>query len=152
MEIKNPIIGAAMPDPDLLRVGDVYYMVSTTMFYMPGAPILRSKDLYHWEIVSYVFETIEDNEIYRLENGKNAYGKGQWATSLTRYQDRFYACFVSHDCGKTYIFSTDDIEKSGWDRAEIGEVFHDMSFLFWEGIPYWCMGTEKSASWSWSRI
>ena len=76
MEIKNPIIGADMPDPDLLRVGDVYYMVSTTMFYMPGAPILRSKDLYHWEIVSYVFETIEDNEIYRLENGKNAYGKG----------------------------------------------------------------------------
>ena len=122
------------------------------MFYTPGAPILRSKDLCHWEIVSYVFETLEDNGIYRLENGRNAYGKGQWATSLTRHNGRFYACFVSHDCGKTYIFSTDDIEKSGWDRAEIGEVFHDMSFLFWEGIPYWCMGTEKSASWSWSRI
>ena len=96
MEIKNPIIGADMPDPDLLRVGDVYYMVSTTMFYMPGAPILRSKDLYHWAIVSYVFETIEDNEIYRLDNGKNAYGKGQWATSLAAYRDRFYACFVCH--------------------------------------------------------
>lgn len=121
-------------------------------FTLPERRILRSKDLCHWEIVSYVFETLEDNGIYRLENGRNAYGKGQWATSLTRHNGRFYACFVSHDCGKTYIFSTDDIEKSGWDRAEIGEVFHDMSFLFWEGIPYWCMGTEKSASWSWSRI
>lgn len=83
---------------------------------------------------------LEDNEIYRLENGRNAYGKGQWATSLTRYQDRFYACFVSHDCGKTYIFSSDDIEKSGWDRVEINEVFHDMSFLFWEDVPYLVYG------------
>ena len=48
MEVRNPIIGADMPDPDLLRVGDTYYMVSTTMFYTPGAPILRSKDLCHW--------------------------------------------------------------------------------------------------------
>lgn len=143
MEVRNPIIGADMPDPDLLRVGDTYYMVSTTMFYTPGAPILRSKDLCHWEIVSYVFETLEDNGIYRLENGRNAYGKGQWATSLTRHNGRFYACFVSHDCGKTYIFSTDDIEKSGWDRAEIGEVFHDMSFLFWEGLPYLVYGNGK---------
>lgn len=143
MEVRNPIIGADMPDPDLLRVGDTYYMVSTTMFYTPGAPILRSKDLCHWEIVSYVFETLEDNDIYRLENGRNAYGKGQWATSLTRHNGRYYACFVSHDCGKTYIFSTDDIEKSGWDRAEIGEVFHDMSFLFWEGLPYLVYGNGK---------
>ena len=140
MEIKNPIIGADMPDPDLLRVGDVYYMVSTTMFYMPGAPILRSKDLYHWEIVSYVFETIEDNEIYRLENGKNAYGKGQWATSLAAYRDRFYACFVCHDMGKTFIYSTDDIEKNGWEKTEINRVFHDMSFLFWKGKPYLVYG------------
>lgn len=143
MEVRNPIIGADMPDPDLLRVEDTYYMVSTTMFYTPGAPILRSKDLCHWEIVSYVFDTLEDNEIYRLENGRNAYGKGQWATSLTRYQGRFYACFVSHDCGKTYIFSTEDIERSGWDRVEIGEVFHDMSFLFWEGTPYLVYGNGK---------
>ena len=85
MEVRNPIIGADMPDPDLLRVGDTYYMVSTTMFYTPGAPILRSKDLCHWEIVSYVFETLEDNGIYRLENGRNAYGKGQWATSCLLY-------------------------------------------------------------------
>ena len=140
MEIRNPIIGADMPDPDLLRIGDTYYMVSTTMFYVPGAPVLKSKDLCHWEIVSYIFDMLEDNEIYRLENGRNAYGKGQWATSLTRYQDRFYACFVSHDCGKTYIFSSDDIEKSGWDRVEINEVFQDMSFLFGEDVPYQVYG------------
>ncbi|MFR6330405.1 MAG: hypothetical protein ACLUOI_17375 [Eisenbergiella sp.] len=58
----------------------------------------------------------------------------QWATSLTRHNGRFYACFVSHDCGKTYIFLR-MIEKSGWDRRKSR---CDMSFLFWEGL-YWCM-------------
>ena len=121
-----------MPDPDVIRVDDTYYMISTTMFFMPGAPVLCSKDLRHWKLLSYVFTTIEDNENYRLENGKHAYGKGQWATSLAYRKGRFYACFVCHDMGKTFIYSTDDPAKTGWDRVVIDEAFHDMSFLFWE--------------------
>ena len=143
MKIVNPIIRADMPDIDLLRVKDTYYMVSTTMFYIPGAPILKSKDLCHWEIVSYIFDILEDNEIYRLENGQNAYGNGQWATSLTIYKGRYYACFASNDGRKTYIFSTDDIEKSNWERTEINGVFHDMSFLFWQGTPYLIYGNGE---------
>ncbi|MDO4283785.1 MAG: glycoside hydrolase 43 family protein [Eubacteriales bacterium] len=141
--VQNPIIGADMPDPDLLRVGDTYYMVSTTMFYMPGGPILRSRDLCRWEIVSYIFETLEDDEAYHLQNGKNAYGKGQWATSLAHHNGRFYACFVSWDEGKTYLYSSDDIEKSGWERIEIPEVFHDMSFLFWKDRAYLVYGNGE---------
>lgn len=143
MKISHPIIKTDMPDPDVIRVGDTYYMVSTTMFYTPGAPILRSKDLCNWEIVSYVFDTIADNDIYNLKNGKHAYGKGQWASSLTYYEGRFYVCFVCHDMGKTYIYSTDDILKSGWDRVEIDEAFHDMSFLFWEGKAYLVYGNGE---------
>ena len=130
MIVNNPIMWIDMPDPDLIRVGDTYYMVSTTMFVMPGGPILKSKDLYHWELVSYIFNTIEDNEIYRLEKGKHAYGKGQWATSLKYHNGRFYASFVCHDLQKTFIYYTENIEKSGWDRYVINDVFHDMSFLF----------------------
>ena len=63
MLVTNPIIRADMPDPDVMRVGDTYYMVSTTMFVMPGGPILKSKDLVHWELVSYIFNTIEDIHI-----------------------------------------------------------------------------------------
>lgn len=129
MKIQNPIIWADMPDPDIIREGDTYYMVSTTMFVMPGAPILKSKDLCHWELVSYVFNTIEDNDIYQLKNGRNAYGKGQWATSLKFYNGLYYACFVCHDMQKTYIYYTDNIEKSGWNRYVINDVFHDMSFF-----------------------
>lgn len=132
----KPLFTTDMPDPDVIRVGDTYYMVSTTMFLMPGAPILSSKDLIHWEIISYVFTTIDDHENYRLENGKHGYGKGQWATSLTYRNGRFYVCFVCHDMGKTFIYSTDDPTKTGWDKVEMDEVFHDMSFLFWEDKAY----------------
>lgn len=130
MLVKNPILWADLPDPDVIRVGDAYYMVSTTMFVMPGGPILKSKDLVHWELVSYIFDTIDDNDIYRLNHGEHAYGKGQWATSLKYYRGRFYACFVCHDMKRTYIYHTEDIEKSGWDRYVLEDVFHDMSFLF----------------------
>ena len=143
MEVNNPIFKVDMPDPDVLRRGDIYYMVSTTMFYMPGAVILKSGNLVNWEIVSYVFETLENNDIYQMKNGKNAYGKGQWATSLAFYHGRYYACFVCHDMGKTYIYHTDDIEQSGWDRFVIEEVFHDMSFLFWENAAYFVYGNGE---------
>lgn len=140
MRVNNPIFPVDMPDPDVIRRGDTYYMVSTTMFYMPGGAILKSKDLVHWELVSYIFDKLADNAIYELKHGKHAYGKGQWATSLLYYKERYYACFVCHDMGKTFIYHTDDIEKSYWERYEMDEVFHDMSFLLWNGVPYLIYG------------
>ena len=137
-----------MPDPDIIRAGACFYMVSTTMYHMPGAPILRSEDLAHWEIVSYICREIADNEIYRMENGRHAYAKGQWATSLMRYRDRFYACFVCHDMKKTYLFSTDDIEKSGWDKTEIDGVFTTCHFFAGRTGCIWSTETDRSGSWS----
>ena len=45
----NPIVRADFPDPDVIRVGSTYYMVSTTMYHFPGATILKSEDLVNWE-------------------------------------------------------------------------------------------------------
>ena len=143
MRINNPLFHADMPDPDVIRVGEDFYMVSTTMFYMPAAPVLKSKDLLHWEIVSYICTEIAGNDIYQLKNGRHAYGKGQWATSLMYREGRFYACFVCHDMKKTYLFSTDDIEKSDWDRTELDGVYHDMSFLCWEERVYLVYGNGE---------
>lgn len=50
----NPVVYADVPDMDVIRVGDDFYMMSTTMHLMPGAPVMRSKDLVNWEIISYV--------------------------------------------------------------------------------------------------
>ena len=47
---SNPVFWADVPDPDVIRVGDDFYMVSTTMHLVPGAPIMHSKDLVNWEI------------------------------------------------------------------------------------------------------
>ena len=140
MKITNPVIKMDMPDIDIIRENGYFYMVSTTMFFMPGGPILRSKDLKNWEIVSYIFDKIADNDIYELKNGKNAYGSGQWATSLVKHNGMFYAAFASNDMKKTYIYFTDDIEKSFWDRTELDGVYHDMSFLFWQGHSYFVYG------------
>ena len=92
--IKNPIIFSDIPDVDVLRHGDSYYMVSTTMHVMPGCPIMKSTDLANWYIQSYIYDKIEDNDGYELKNGKYVYGRGQWATSLRYNNGTFYACFA----------------------------------------------------------
>ena len=53
----NPITCLDYPDVDMIRVENTYYMVSTTMYFMPGCEILRSYDLVHWEHCSYVYDT-----------------------------------------------------------------------------------------------
>ena len=59
----NPITRLDYPDPDVIRVEDTYYMVSTTMHFMPGCEILQSFDLVHWEHVTYVYETFDHTEM-----------------------------------------------------------------------------------------
>ena len=52
----NPLMWGDWPDPDVIRVGDDFYLVSTSMHYVPGAPIARSKDLVNWELVGYAVQ------------------------------------------------------------------------------------------------
>ncbi len=125
----NPIMRCDYPDPDIIRVGDVYYMVSTTMHFMPGCPVLKSYDLVNWEIVSYVYDTLEDNDAHTLQNGQNIYGKGMWAACLRQHKGKYYVCFAANDTHKNYLFVTDDIEGK-WERREIEGFYHDCSLLF----------------------
>ena len=88
--IQNPMLWADVPDPDVLRVGDTYYIMSTTMHLMPGAPLMRSRDLKNWETVGYLFDKLTDSPKYDMKGG-TVYGRGQWATSLQYHKGRFYA-------------------------------------------------------------
>lgn len=56
---SNPVIWADVPDPDVIRVGDDFYMVSTTMHLVPGAPVMHSKDLVNWEVISYLYDRLD---------------------------------------------------------------------------------------------
>ena len=73
-DFYNPLIGMDYPDPDLIRVGDTWYMISTTMHFMPGGEILRSYNLADWERVGYVFDDLDHTPAQCMENGENICG------------------------------------------------------------------------------
>ncbi len=125
----NPIIRSDYPDPDVIRVGDTYYMISTTMHFMPGGVILRSYDLAHWEIAAYLFDTLDGLPAERLEREESNYAGGMWAASLRYHNGRFYAAFMSHTSGKTWLFTAERIE-GPWFRNTIQGTYHDCSLLF----------------------
>lgn len=129
-DFGNPSIWADVPDPDGIRVGDVYYMISTTMYFCPGIPVMKSHDLRNWEIVNYVYDILDDSDACAMRNGASAYGKGSWAGTLRYHNGTFYIAAASYTTGKTYLFQTGDIENGSWHRYEIDEVFHDPSMLF----------------------
>ena len=127
---RNPLIRADVPDIAMVRAGDTYYMSSTTMHMSPGLPIMKSKDLVNWELASYAYDTLADNEAMRLEGGKNAYGAGSWASSLRYHKGTFYVSTFSATSGKTHVFSTTDIDKGPWKEAKFEPVLHDLSLFF----------------------
>ena len=128
--INNPLIWSDVPDDDIIRVGDTYYMVSTTMFFSPGAPIMKSDDLISWEICNYVYDTLADGDVQTLSNGKHDYAHGQWAASLRYNKGWYYVFFGSYGTGKSYIYKTQDIEGGKWDKVELNGMYHDASILF----------------------
>ena len=81
-QAHNPIIFADVPDMSMIRVGDTYYMSSTTMHMNPGVPIMKSKDLVNWTLVNYAYDRLGDQDELQLSDKKNAYGHGSWASSL----------------------------------------------------------------------
>lgn len=117
------------PDPDIIRVGDTYYMASTTMHFFPGCAILRSYDLVNWEVLSYVYERLDSTAAQRMEEGRSIYGQGMWAPSLRYHKGIFYVCFVANDTHKTYLYTARTAE-GPWDRREIEGFYHDCSLLF----------------------
>lgn len=125
----NPILKLDYPDVDVIRVEDTYYMISTTMYFMPGGVILRSYDLVNWEIASYVYDVLEDTPAARLEDGKNIYGQGMWAASLRYHDGIYYVCFVANDTGKTYLYRSPSIT-GPWEKQYVEGFYHDCSLLF----------------------
>ena len=125
----NPIICADFPEPDVIRVGDTYYMICATMHFFPGGTLLKSYDLVHWEIAAHVFERLDDTPAEQLEGEQSIYGKGMWAASLRYHKDTFYVCFASYDTGKTYIYRTKNINEP-WEKRSLDGVYHHPSLLF----------------------
>ena len=123
---SNPVIYADAPDMDIVRVDNDFWMVSTTMHFAPGAPIMHSTDLVHWETVNYLFQTLNESPCNSLEGG-NVYGRGQWAASLKYHKGKFY-CFFGTG-GKSYLYCTSD-PRQPWEIIWQSNIyFHDAAFF-----------------------
>ena len=129
-QARNPILHADVPDIAVIRVGDTYYMSSTTMHMSPGLPIMKSKDLVNWQLLNYAYDTLADNDALTLQNGKNAYGAGSWASSLRFHDGAFYVTTFSSTSGRTHVYQTKDIEKGPWIENSFRPSLHDHSLFF----------------------
>jgi len=126
----NPVIFADVPDMAMIRVGDTYYMSSTTMHMSPGVPIMKSKDLINWTLVNYAYDILEDDDQMNLVNGKNSYGKGSWASCIRYHNGMYYVSTFAGNTGKTYIYTTKDIEKGPWKAHSFRPSIHDHTIFF----------------------
>lgn len=142
-KFSNPVIYADVPDIDIIRVNDTYYMVSTTMHLSPGCPIMKSKDLVNWEIVNYVYDILGDTDAMNLRNGESMYSNGQWAASLQYHNNKYYVAFNSNTTRHAYIYTTDDIENGSWTKTELAKGYHDMALFFDGDTPYIVYGSGE---------
>jgi arabinoxylan arabinofuranohydrolase len=129
--MTNPVLFADVPDLDIIRVDNTYYMVSTTMHFAPGCGIMKSRDLVNWEIVNYAYDELDNGDNFRLLNGKSEYSQGSWAANLRYdpYEKMYYMIMTCNTTGRTYFYVTDDIENGKW-HCSVTDKCYDPGLLF----------------------
>lgn len=85
----NPVIRGDYPDTDIIRVGEDYYMVSSSFACMPGIPVCHSKDLVNWKIIGHAYDSLTFMPSYSMERQETAYGRACWAPTI-RYHDGWF--------------------------------------------------------------
>ncbi len=139
----NPIIHADVPDLSMIRVGDTYYMSSTTMHMSPGLPIMSSKDLVNWKLESYCYDRLVENDAMNLNNGQNTYGRGSWASCIRFHKGLFYVSTFAATSGKTHIYTSKNI-KGPWQEKTFAPAYHDHTIFFDDdGKIYMIYGAGK---------
>ena len=99
---KNPVIFADYSDPDVVKVGDDFYMTSSSFHCVPGLPILHSRDLVNWKIVNHAIRRFEDPVFNRPQHGN-----GVWAPAI-RYHDGYFFIYYGDPDRGIYMIKTHD--------------------------------------------
>ena len=125
----NPLFYDEFSDPDIIRVGDDYYLAGTTMHTVPGLVILHSKDLVNWENISYCFDRFDfDDDAFSLKNHKEIYGQGIWAPAIRYANGQFYV--FSNINGKGLQCYTSKDIRGPWKHHNMQGRIYDLSVLF----------------------
>jgi beta-xylosidase len=124
---SNPLFYDELSDPDLIRVGDDFYLTGTSMHAMPGLPVLHSRDLVNWELMSYALDKLDLAPAYHLDGGE-IYGKGIWAPSFRYHKGAFH--IFSNVNGQTTQHFSATTPRGPWTRTPMKKSLHDLSVLF----------------------
>jgi xylan 1,4-beta-xylosidase len=133
---SNPLFYEEFEDPDVIRVGEEYFLAGTTMHMNPAVQLMRSRDLVNWEPVGYCADRLDLGPAYRLEGG-NVYGRGIWAPCL-RYHDGVYYVFSNVNGAALQVYRSKSIS-GPWARNELPSR-HDLSVLFDDNKIYLISG------------
>lgn len=124
---KNPVIDADYSDPDVTRVGDDYYMISSSFNHAPGLPILHSKDMINWRIIGHALQRQIPEDIFK----KVQHGNGVWAPAIRFHQGEFYIYYPDPDYG---IYMTKAADPTGaWSDPIL--VFEGKGLI--DPCPFW---------------
>jgi beta-xylosidase len=123
---SNPLFHEEFEDPDVIRVGEDYYLAGTTMHMNPAVQIMHSRDLVNWELAGYCMDRLDLGPAYRLEGG-NIYGRGIWAPCI-RYHEGMFYIFTNVNGAGLQVFRSKLI-KGPWERNQLPGR-HDLSVLF----------------------
>ncbi|MDE7330538.1 MAG: glycoside hydrolase 43 family protein [Clostridia bacterium] len=103
MRYTNPVLLSDYSDPDVIRVGDDFYMVASSFNHVPAVPVLHSKNLVEWEIIGHVADKLPFEKFDKV-----CHGEGAWAPSL-RYHDGKFYCLIPFPDEGIFVAETDDI-------------------------------------------
>jgi xylan 1,4-beta-xylosidase len=123
---SNPLFYEEFEDPDVIRVGEDYYLAGTTMHMNPALIVLHSKDLVNWELASYCMDRLDLGPAFRLEDG-NIYGQGIWAPCI-RYHNGMFYIFSNVNRVGCQVFRSKSAN-GPWTRNQLPGM-HDLSVLF----------------------
>jgi beta-xylosidase len=110
---RNPILHADYSDPDVIRVGDDFYMTASSFDAVPGLPILHSRDLVNWELIGHALLQQPPVEVY----SRTQHGNGVWAPAIRRHNGMFYIYYPDPDFG---IYQVTALEPAGpWSEPRL---------------------------------
>lgn len=112
---RNMILPADYSDPDVLRVGKDYYLISSTFQFSPGIVVLHSRDLVNWKTISAVIQNLPDQlKDQRFNyNVMDHYSKGIYAASIRYHARKFWIYFTTYNGGGIYVATSKNI-KGPW--------------------------------------
>jgi beta-xylosidase len=94
-QYKNPVLHADYSDPDAIRVGEDYFMTASSFDAVPGLPILHSKDLVNWSLISHALP----RQVPVAHFSSTQHGNGVWAPAIRYHLNEFYIYYPDPDFG-----------------------------------------------------